>query len=212
MLGKIMITIENRNKNYCEVDNSIIEAFLDMFIKQRITEITISEICRKANINHTTFYRHYKGIWQIPETIHNYFYKRLEEILTHFDGEVFFSDPKKFFKEVINIRIMENLELYKKMAKVRTTPDFLINFSRDLANKLVEKESKKNPSTSIDEEVYASINFCTGGICFLYVSWLRGELKCSLDDISEEIANYINAKIYYDKTVLGRSKLFKINQ
>ena len=204
-----MITSSKRNKNYRDVDDRIVDSFLTLVAKKRITEITITEICNHAGINHTTFYRHYKGIWQIPETLHEFFYKQADLIIQNFNGKEFFNNPSTFFNNIINKKILENIELYKKLSVLRTAPEFFVTFAKYLVEKLVLIEQSNRPGKIADEKLYASIYFSIAGICFVYISWLRGELKCSLETVKNEVSHAIMSKYHYNKEILGYDRFFE---
>ena len=50
-------------------ENSIKEAFLDLKRKKILSEITVSEICSKAEISRPTFYQHYSNSAELLESI-----------------------------------------------------------------------------------------------------------------------------------------------
>ena len=50
------------NQRYKMSSEKIETAFLALILKHRYEDITVSQICKKANINRSTFYCHYDDI------------------------------------------------------------------------------------------------------------------------------------------------------
>ena len=57
------------------------EAFLDLLKKKPIEKISIGELCEKANVHRSTFYRHYTDIYALMDCIYDDAY---HEIFTSF--------------------------------------------------------------------------------------------------------------------------------
>ncbi len=49
--------------------NQIREAFLELLKKKTLEEITIGELCEKADVNRSTFYRNYTDIYALMESL-----------------------------------------------------------------------------------------------------------------------------------------------
>ena len=89
--------MKEKNKNYKRIDRQIIEAFVSIACRKASTEMTVSELCKVAKINHTTFYRHYRGLWQVHESILNEIYENVDKMLSRFDFDGFVNNPEHFY-------------------------------------------------------------------------------------------------------------------
>jgi len=70
---------ENRRVKYTKM--VIKESFLKLLQEKPITKITVSEICKLADVNRGTFYIHYLDIYQLLENIEQELYSELEKVL-----------------------------------------------------------------------------------------------------------------------------------
>lgn len=88
--------------------NSIINAFLELRAKKEIEKITVKELCEKAMVNKSTFYSHYRDIYDLSEYLEN---QIASEIITNLKHPEYISTkPKEFNRELFNAYIsQENL-------------------------------------------------------------------------------------------------------
>lgn len=75
---------------------SIRKAFFKLRAKNSLESIRITELCKIAIINKTTFYKHYKDIYALSEEIENETIKSIMDSFKYMDS--LFSDPYNFVK------------------------------------------------------------------------------------------------------------------
>ena len=61
---------------------SIADAFLELRARKPIEKITVKELCEKAQINKSTFYTHYRDIYDLSETLEEQFAQQIVGSLT----------------------------------------------------------------------------------------------------------------------------------
>jgi len=72
------------------------QAFLELRSQDPLERVKVSRLCQLAEINKTTFYKHYQDVYALSEEIENEF---IDAILTSFDRiNDLFSDPEEFMK------------------------------------------------------------------------------------------------------------------
>ena len=77
---------------------SIINAFLELRSKKAIEKISVKELCAAADINKSTFYTHYKDIYDLSERLET---QTAADIIAGLDHpEAMFSDPLLFTQEL----------------------------------------------------------------------------------------------------------------
>jgi AcrR family transcriptional regulator len=76
--------------------NSIREAFLKLRAKNSLERIRVTELCKIAIINKTTFYKHYQDIYALSEEIEDETIKSIMDSFKYIDS--LFSDPYSFVK------------------------------------------------------------------------------------------------------------------
>lgn len=76
----------------------IIDAFMSLRAKKPIEKISVAEICRKAQINKSTFYAHYHNIYDLSERLET---ELVEEIVASINRpEDILENPKIFTEEL----------------------------------------------------------------------------------------------------------------
>lgn len=65
------------NQRTVQTENRIKGVFLDLLKEKDISRISVSEICRKAQIHRTTFYVHYKDVADLMEKLIQEMYEQI---------------------------------------------------------------------------------------------------------------------------------------
>ena len=58
-------------------------AFTQLLLEKPIQNITVRELCEKAQVNRGTFYLHYKDIYDLMESIETQMTQELGDVLIH---------------------------------------------------------------------------------------------------------------------------------
>ena len=77
---------------------SITNTFLELRSKKPLEKISIKELCEKAMINKSTFYAHYKDIYDLSERLENEVVNSVIASIQH--PEKIFEDPSVFTQEL----------------------------------------------------------------------------------------------------------------
>lgn len=130
------------NWRYKMSSEKIETAFLSLLTKYKYEEISISQICKQANINRSTFYCHYDDINDLIIKIENKFAKGTANIFNYGEKQTheamiemfkFIKDNKYFYKAFLNIP-------YVTLAETNTKIEILKNigekFHFDNANRM----------------------------------------------------------------------------
>lgn len=56
------------------------KSLISLLTSKSITEIDVSELCKKAGINRTTFYKHYASLYHLLDELIFQFFKRIETL------------------------------------------------------------------------------------------------------------------------------------
>ncbi len=76
--------------------NAITNTFLELRSKKPLEKITIRELCERAKINKSTFYSHYKDIYDLSDQLETEVVTSVIESMQH--PEKLFEDPAAFTK------------------------------------------------------------------------------------------------------------------
>ena len=166
------------NSRYKASSEKIETAFLSLILNHKYEEITISQICKEANINRSTFYCHYDDINDLIIKIENKFAKGMASIFAYGERRTheafvemftFVKENKYFYKAFLNIP-------YATLAETNTKIDILKHIG-DSTN--IEKSNKMG--------IFYRASFFGAGIKEMCRLWL--EFDCN--ESPEEMASLL---------------------
>ena len=163
---------------------------LKLLQKKHISKISVSELCQEAEINRTTFYRHY----ETPNDI-------LMEIASDYIKEFRnFSSSTNISHDLYNeiAQLCRFLYAHADMAKLlirNNTNDGITKIFQELCDDFVGKRKILYKGVPVDDDtLYLFSSFFSVGMYTLISQWL-------IEDIAktpEEIANLICCSFYRD--------------
>ncbi len=108
------------------------KALTDALEDHSLSEIRIQDLCASAMVNKTTFYRHYRDIYDIYGEILSDMYSRSLDSFDEYD--LFFNDPAVFFKKLTEKEEKE-VRFYRR--EMQTNP---VDFFSGLYENQVKKK------------------------------------------------------------------------
>lgn len=127
---------------------SIINAFIELRSRKELERITIKELCQKAQINKSTFYSHYRDIYDLSDKIETEIVASIMENFSH--PENLIKNPELFTRELfvgymakdtlINTVFSGSRSKYLVQKLERALKDFVFT---------VHPESRDDPQTNI---------------------------------------------------------------
>lgn len=162
-------------------------ALMELLKEKPIEKITIRELCSKAEINHTTFYKHYGSQYDLLAEIESDYFKELEHCLLE-DGEEsrdgltsalrFLDREKERWKVLINT-VHEEV-LAKRLFEIPIISKLLDEYLRTMPD-----ENKRD---------YIRLFLCQGGYAIIR-DWINHENKDTPEEISALIWSLIEKLI-----------------
>ena len=158
------------NSKAYKTNKKITKAFLILMSKKSLEAAEVSELCRIAKINRTTFYNHYSSLYELLEYLMDDFFTNIKDYLysTPYKKENTASkiaSVLKYLKEnkdFANILLSSNL--YEKVAQKLVSFDFIYNIFRNSSNKMIN-------SFIIGEDYY--FDFIVTGCLAVIKKWLN---------------------------------------
>lgn len=158
------------NSKAYKTNKKITKAFLILMSKKSLEEAEVSELCRIAKINRTTFYNHYSSLYELLEYLMDDFFTNIKDYLysTPYKKENTASkiaSVLKYLKEnkdFANILLSSNL--YEKVAQKLVSFDFIYNIFRNSSNKMIN-------SFIVGEDYY--FDFIVAGCLAVIKKWLN---------------------------------------
>lgn len=162
------------------------DTFINLLSNKEINKITVSEICKIADINRATFYRYYLDVYDLLDNIGKDFLEELKTVTIEENYTV-----ASFSREFLKV-LLENKELIKILFNTNNNLSFLDDFLEVVFDKCQKRWIKEVPNISNEEIEYASI-FMFNGALGVINFWLKNDFDKSVD----EIANIIEKLSYY---------------
>lgn len=169
--------------------NLIRQAFVELLKEKTFEKITVTDIVKKADINRSTFYAHYPDVMGVVEAIEEEILDYTQSILQEMDFKDLLENPKLFLKKIV-ILLEENQELYQLLSN----SNIMINHLEKVKGVLIERTIN---SVEIPDEYKNSfefefkVRFFMGGAIDVCTQWLNGDIECSLNELTEELAKLI---------------------
>ena len=182
--------MNNQDLRVQRTKKALITTFSDLLETKSFDNITIQDLCEKANVRRSTFYRHFNDKYDLlnhivgtlieyfrtlhlpeidPKDPRQFFNKFMKDIL------LFISDNKAMVKSVISINIYS--EVYQ----------ILYNQIYAVVKRQIEFD-KHIGQFYIDEFIYGE--FLAGGILSVILNWIQYGQQ-SIDDVSSDIVTMI---------------------
>lgn len=182
--------MNNQDLRVQRTKKALITTFSDLLETKSFENITIQDLCEKANVRRSTFYRHFNDKYDLlnhivgtlieyfrtlhlpeidPKDPRQFFNKFMKDIL------FFISDNKTMVKSVISINIYS--EVYQ----------ILYNQIYAVVKRQIEFD-KQIGQFYIDEFIYGE--FLTEGILSVILNWIQYGQQ-SIDEVSSDIVTMI---------------------
>lgn len=165
-------------------------SLLRLLQKKNITKISISELCQDAEINRTTFYRHYETPNDVLMEIASDFVKDFRKFSSSLNT------PHNLHDEIVQLCrfIYQHADMVKLMIR-NNTNDGITKTFQELCDDFVGKRKILYKGTPVDDDTLRLFsNFFSVGIYTLISQWLIEDIPKT----PEEIANLICCSIYRD--------------
>lgn len=179
--------------------NLIKESLIELILSKTYSQLTVKEIAEKANIGRKTFYLHYSCIEDVTAEIENDMDISLNEKIDNFINNTNVYDIKNVFKDLNDV-IMEQEDLFKRIALSDSYNFFQKGFERMLSKAITRVTNEIFKIRRPNTETYST--FYAAGIIKLYMDWLKGELKVSLEELTRILyrSTFVGAKYIIEES------------
>lgn len=179
-----MNTPNNRRKR--ESREKIEKAFVEFIQNKEINEISVTDICKKTNLNRSTFYANYLDIYDLADKIK----ERLEmEVDSLYKEERENSNNSNDFLKLFK-NIKENQIFYRTY--------FKLNMDKDTKVSQYEYDIHLAKNFYEDKHIEYHIEFFMAGFNAIIKKWLNNGCKESPEEMNEIIiTEYKNKNINF---------------
>lgn len=157
------MTTEKTDMRIRKTKRALYQALEDLLQKKSLSQITVTELAARAEINKGTFYLHYKDIFELYQDALE---RHLKEIVAQMDYlPLLFSDANEFSRRLVTFLLQNAIfcdDVFLKEANLPFNRVAFIHFYDALAEKTLE--CGKIPDTLENRQ---KLNFLFSGVGFL---------------------------------------------
>ena len=191
VIGKPVKDIkQSRKTRYTQM--ALKDSLIDLMKEKSISQITIKELCEKADVNRTTFYAHYADQHQLLHSIEDETLSWVKDTIAGFSGK---TEKKDFIRNIE--RIFEYLIENKNHIQVLMSVQGDIAFQRNLMIVIYEQ-----CGTWLTDDLLTGVAkselyfvFLVNGSVGLIQHWLKSGMK----ETAREMSEFIYSMTYWSR-------------
>ena len=164
------------------------DAYLELLEKRPSERISVTDICKTADVNRSTFYMYYEDTIRLRQDIEN---DVLAQIPVLTDGSAPVTTDRRFFRY-----ILDNRRMFRIL--------FLQSDSRAFNRRLMEKVFEKyRTQSSIKDPLLAEYEyvFIVSGVIGLLGAWIEEDFPISVEKFSETVLKLALMAAQIERTV-----------
>lgn len=152
------------NRRILYTQKVIKESLLELLKEKDIHKVTVTDICKRADINRGTFYAHYKDAYDLLETMENEFFDTAYGYIKDYSNEAL-------------LKVLYAIKDNKDLCRII----FCTQVDSKSLNKIFAIATKIDAKSMINENnnIYADyiIKYAIGGVIAIVKNWLENDLK-----------------------------------
>ena len=171
-----MTTQENRRSKITR--RVFRESLTELMLEKGLQKISVNEICKRADMNRSTFYAHYEDQFDLLREIEDEFLIALRTTVTESNLQNFAQRFEKYLGY-----LQQNGSLFTLL--MREAPDF-----RDRIIRLYAMRKENGMIASQDPRFAQKLYFVSGGSLLLLEKWIEGDSELTTSDMADMIYRF----------------------
>ena len=169
-------------------------AFLSLLRKKPLEKISVTELCRKAGVNRSTFYAHYLDVYDLMDQVTNGFIRKLFRDIVALLGEPTIGLVSPNGHPLIIKALQTTLE-------DRDLCQLLVSTRSGISMKLVDEVCHwgimRYEGFSENRNTHYADNYTMmiGGIMILWYEWICSDFAAPIETLAIEITRFIEDNI-----------------
>lgn len=167
------------------------DALFELVLKQPFEEITVTDICKKAMVHRTTFYKHFEDKYQLLETMFSDEQRKFIELQIE-EGE----SEQEYYRRIIR-QMFEYARNYKDFfvqSASHIKNDFMADLLRNTVSTYLDRCFRMDETRSgVPSPVPIAImsEYYTGAAISLIMWWLQNGMRISIDQMVDYMSSMI---------------------
>ena len=169
------------NKRRRESVAKIEHVFVSLLQTKELSQITVSDICKKAGLNRTTFYANYLDIYDLADKIKEHLENEMKQLYQEeYEKRFNSNDYLKLFRH-----IKDNPLFFKTYFKLGYDNNYkVVLYDYELAKKYFD-----------DEHIEYHIEFFKSGLNAVLKKWLENDCAETPEEIAEIIQSEYQGRV-----------------
>ena len=173
-----------------KTEQALQNAFAELIREKELPMITIRELCEKADINKSTFYLHYRDIYDLASSMKRQFLNDCYRIITKYDVLEFAANSTEIWTDILKLFHEKNnahIAFINSPSILALAP----TLEEGILSPLMEKAKNDHPELSQDslQKLRIAITFITSGSIGLLQSIDFEDLPEAIRFISTQLQN-----------------------
>lgn len=176
---------------------AINDVFCELTKEKKLNEITIKELCAKADINKSTFYLHYHDIYDLAGTIQNDLIGEVCKIIDEYAYDVIIEKAPEIWKRVADkyFRDANDIGMLMQRPGMSVMAQELTSAAIDtIMNKFVAAGMKKDSDVYFHHHLY--VTFIISGYIGVLKEFNVSEMEEAMQELSKRISTGFVADIH----------------
>lgn len=144
-----------------KTERGIKNAFIELRSKKALEKITVKELCESARINKSTFYAHYKDIYDLSDAMEAEVVESIAKSIQH--PEYLLERPEEFSRELLMAYVSQN-----SLTAILFSGSQANHFADNIERSIKEMIFEKYPDFREDTAMNVMLSFCIQGSYHAY--------------------------------------------
>lgn len=176
---------------------AIHDVFCEMAKEKKLNEITIKELCAQADINKSTFYLHYRDIYDLASTIQTALVNDICEIINEYSYDVIIAKAPEIWKRVAERYFKDANDvgmLIQRPGMSMLSQELQRAAIDTIMNKFVAAGMKKDSDDYFHHHLY--VTFIINGYIGVLKEFNVSEMKGAMDEVSKRLSTGFVVEIH----------------
>lgn len=179
------------------------ETFIALLKKKSVEKISVGELCEQADINRSTFYRHYADVYALLDEISEEYFRLLfADMIRQDDHSGSFADVGyRLILKACSIT-EENREMYLTLLDRQPAARFQQRLHDAAVEQFLQNEKYISAETNLHYQYLIS------GILGIWQAWLRSGCSLPREQVAEIVLVHLGGvdQVVKDRTMKAKSK------
>ena len=184
---------KNKHAIKSEATDLIIKkCFLEMLKKQPVEKINVGKLCEKADINRSTFYRHYADIYALLDSIVDECFEELFSLPVS-SRELGGDFEELGYKHILQVCTIaeKKKRLYKMLLFGRTNTRLEEKLTEAIYSFYVSKHEDSSYLPAADIDLH--YRYLASGVIGIWIAWIKDDCRMPKEKVAQVVKNQISA-------------------